>query len=67
MSTVSNPYTFNIKSNCRFSTNPLISNNINQVKITMKYSEKTLEADNSPGFFILTMLYTIVLRVVLVI
>ena len=51
MSTVSNPYTFNIKSNCGFSTNPLISNNIHQVKITMKYSEKTLEADNSPGSF----------------
>ena len=46
MSTVSNPYTFNIKSNCGFSTNPLISNNIHQVKITMKYSEKTFEADH---------------------
>ena len=41
MSTVSNPYTFNIKSNCGFSTNPLISNNIHQVKITMKYSNET--------------------------
>ncbi len=37
MSTVSNPYTFNIKSNCGFSTNALLSNN--QVKITMKYTE----------------------------
>lgn len=36
MSTVGNPYTFNIKSNCGFSTNALISNN--QAKITMKYS-----------------------------
>ena len=46
MSTVSNPYTFNIKSNCEFSTNPLISNNIHQVKITMKYYEQTFEADH---------------------
>lgn len=36
MSTVSNPYKFNIKSNCGFSTNALISDN--QAKITMKYS-----------------------------
>ena len=46
MSTVSNPYTFNIKSNCGFSTNTLLSNNL--VKITMKYSEQTYDVDH-PG------------------
>ena len=35
MSTVSNPYTFNIKSNCGFSTNPLLSNN--KADLTMRY------------------------------
>ena len=44
MSTVSNPYTFNIKSNCRFSTDTLTSNN--RVKITMKYFENTYEIDH---------------------
>ena len=43
MSTVSNPYTFNIKSNCRFWINALLSNN--QVKITMKYSSEDYEED----------------------
>ena len=43
MSTVSNPYTFNIKSNCGFSANALLSNN--QVKITMKYTSND-EIDN---------------------
>lgn len=36
MSTVSNPYTFNIKPNCGFSTNTLLSNN--KAKITMEFS-----------------------------
>lgn len=50
MSTVNNPYTFNIKSNCSFSTNTLISNN--RVKITMKYSSnyesETIEDPDFP-------------------
>lgn len=44
MSTVSNPYTFNIKSNCGFSTDALISNN--QAKITMVYDENTYEIEH---------------------
>ena len=39
MSTVSNPYTFNIKSNCRFSTDTIISNNAHRTKLTMIYSK----------------------------
>ena len=39
MSTVSNPYTFNIKSNCRFSTDTIISSNAHRAKLTMIYSK----------------------------
>ena len=49
MSTVSNPYTFNIKSNCGFSTNTLLSNN--QAKITMKYfSDERSETVEDPDY-----------------
>ena len=37
-SSVNNPYTFNIKSNCEFSTDPIISNNAHRAKLTMVYS-----------------------------
>lgn len=59
MSTVSNPYTFNIKSNCGFSTNPLISNN--QVKITMKYtySEKSEDEEDPDNGVVTTYNYTV--------
>ena len=55
MSTVSNPYTFNIKSNCGFSTNTLISNN--QVKITMKYNFSTESNDLGEEFNTISLLY----------
>lgn len=49
MSTVSNPYTFNIKSNCGVSTNPLLSNN--QAKITMKYySSDKIDTPEDPDY-----------------
>ena len=49
MSTVSNPYTFNIKSNCGVSTNTLLSNN--QAKITMVYSSnEESETIEDPDF-----------------
>ena len=47
MSTVSNPYTFNIKSNCGFSTNTLLSNN--KAKITMKFSSTDIGAYTEDG------------------
>lgn len=37
-SSVSNPYTFNIKSNCEFSADPIVSSNAHQAKLTMVYS-----------------------------
>lgn len=55
MSTVSNPYTFNIKSNCGFSTNTLISNN--QVKITMKYSFSIESDDHGEEYDKISLLY----------
>lgn len=45
MSIVNNPYTFNIKSNCGFSTNTLLSNN--KAKITMKYSSTDCEQEEN--------------------
>lgn len=55
MSTVSNPYTFNIKSNCGFSTNTLLSNN--QVKITMKYSSSIESDDHGEEYDTISLLY----------
>lgn len=63
MSTVSNPYTFNIKSDCGFSTNALISDNTYRAKLTMVYypngesnnrqkliySNNTAESDLTPN------------------
>ena len=47
MSTVTNPYTFNIKSNCKFSTNTLIRN---RVKITMRYETSTESEDHGESY-----------------
>lgn len=49
MSTVTNPYTFNIKSNCGFST--IISDNIYQVKLTMKYYENIYDVEDTEDYY----------------
>ena len=49
MSTVSNPYTFNIKSNCGFST--IISDNIHQVKLTMRYFEDSYDVEDTEDYY----------------
>lgn len=55
MSTVTNPYMFNIKSNCGFSTNALLSNN--QAKITMKYNSRMEPDDNGEEYNTISLLY----------